>query len=77
MMKFIRLFLDFLRANKERKKAENTLRLLSESDVTVQMIEKICREYYFHFEIERPDGTKFRFFKTTPSGEKIESGGFW
>jgi hypothetical protein len=45
---------------KEQTKLHSTL---CDDAITLDLIKKICKEFQYHFEITRPDGTIFRFYK--------------
>jgi 4-hydroxy-3-methylbut-2-en-1-yl diphosphate synthase IspG/GcpE len=54
------------KAVKELKKAETQEKIqksLTEDPITVELIAKIAKEYKYHFEIAKKDGTRLIFYK--------------
>ena len=39
------------------------LKVLQDDPITIDILKKIAVEFAYHFEIARPDGTIFRFYK--------------
>lgn len=58
------------------KRVKRVKTALLDDDLSIEMLEIIAKNYKYHFEVIRPDGTIFRFNKY--SNESVpENGGTW
>ena len=63
---------------KQEKAEQSALQALHDDPITMELIQRIAREYDYHFEIVQRDGTILRFHKqgVEPSKE-LSAWAFW
>lgn len=65
-----------LKIVKKQQKEESVTKMLTDDPLTVELIERIAKNYDYHFEIVQKDGTVLRFTKKMDRAEVPETG-FW
>lgn len=76
-MMFIKAFQRALTELRAQKREARLKAVLTDDPITIELIKKIAVEFQYHFEIGRPDGTVFRFFKDSPHTISDEENDGW
>lgn len=64
-MKWLRRFFQTFAELKQKTRQEQTVKMLTDDPLTVELIERIAKAYDYHFEIVQPNGYVLRFEKKT------------
>ena len=70
---FIKRVVEAYKRAKEERAVARVSKHVLDDPLSIELIEKIAKQYDYHFEIVKTDGTVFRFWKRGAREPKVES----